>query len=91
MLDTIEGERTLRSKGNLGREMLILDPTGHTRMTWDPSEEDEVEIARKAFQKMTKKGYSAFHVKNDGSEGKRMKEFDPNAEKMILAPNLQGG
>ena len=72
-------------------EMLILDQTGHTRMTWDSENEDEVEVARKAYEKMTKKGYSAFEVKKDGGEGKRMKEFDPTAEKMILAPNLQGG
>ena len=72
-------------------EMLIMDQTGHTRTTWDADNDDEVEMARETFKRMTKKGYRAFKVKKDGSEGVQMQEFDPSAEKMILAPQLQGG
>lgn len=72
-------------------KMLILDNTGHTKTIWDADNEDEVENAKATFDRMIKKGYQAFKVKADGTEGAVMKKFDPTAEKMILAPALQGG
>jgi hypothetical protein len=76
--------------------MNILDQTGHTTIGWDPDNEDEVEIAREAFDKARERGYHAFHVVEDpkggaGKKGERMTEFDPDAEKMILMPQLRGG
>jgi hypothetical protein len=76
--------------------MNILDQTGHTTHGWDPSNEEEVGIARAAFIEATRRGYHAFHVTEDpkggqGRRGERMTEFDPHAEKMILMPQLRGG
>jgi hypothetical protein len=72
-------------------EMLIMDRTGHTRTTWNPDEEDEVEVARQMFDDLTRKGYSAFRTKGADDVGKRLKSFDPKAGSMILVPNLVGG
>jgi hypothetical protein len=75
--------------------MNILDQTGHTTLGWDADNEDEVEIARTAFNSAIGKGYHAFNVIEDkegaSSRGERMMTFDPEAEKMILMPQLQGG
>lgn len=72
-------------------EMEVLDVTGHTRVIWDEDKAAEVENARRTFDDLTKKGYKAFRVKKDGSEGEPMKSFDANAEKMILVPPIAGG
>ncbi len=72
-------------------EMEILDATGHTRTTWDSDNETEVAAARSQYDTLTRKGYKAFRVKKDGSEGEPMKAFDPDAEKMILVPPVQAG
>jgi hypothetical protein len=71
--------------------MEVMDQTGHTRHIWDASNEDEVQAARTMYDGLTRKGYRAFHVKKNGEEGQRMDTFDPDAEKMILVPQLKGG
>jgi len=75
--------------------MEILDTTGHTTVGWDPANDVEVGIARAAFDDAVRRGYQAFHVREDATgtakQGSRMKEFDPHAEKMMLIPQLRGG
>lgn len=73
------------------REMSIMDPTGHTTHGWDPCVEAEVDEARAMFTRMTDKGYRAFHVTDDGEQARPMRDFDPDAEKMLLIPQLKGG
>jgi len=74
------------------RVMEYADPVaGHTRHIWDPENEAEVAAARTLFNSLTGQGFRAFHVKKDGEEGTRMDTFDPDAEKMIFAPQLRGG
>jgi hypothetical protein len=72
-------------------EMLVMDRSGHTRHIWDTNNTAEIEAMRALFINLTSRGYRAFRVSKDGSEGERMEMFDPAAEKMILAPALQGG
>jgi hypothetical protein len=72
-------------------EMNIMDQTGHTRTIWDASNAIEVEAARATYDRLTREGYRAFHVKKDGDQGVRMDNFDPSAEKMIMVPQLKGG
>ena len=73
------------------KEMDVMDPSGHTKTTWDADNPDEVKAVEKLFSKLVEKGYAAFRVKKDGGEGEKMKDFDPNAEKMIMVPPLKGG
>lgn len=72
-------------------DMTILDPTGHSKHQWDTENEAEVTAARALFTSLTAKGYQAFNVKRDGEAGTPMRDFDPEAESMILTPQLKGG
>ena len=74
-------------------EMMQLDASGDVRTIWDSRNAEEVKAARELFDRLTKKGkYSAFYVKGrDGEQGRRMDEFDADAEKIILVPQIAGG
>lgn len=72
-------------------EMNVMDPSGHSNSIWDADVPAEVEAARATFNALIAKGYRAFHVKKDGTEGERMDTFDPRAGKMIMVPQLRGG
>lgn len=70
----------------------VMDRTGDTRITWDASNADEVEMARKQFDGYRAKGYLAFKVNPaDATKGEQMREFDPSAQKVIFAPPMRGG
>lgn len=64
---------------------------GDTRLTWDAGNEEDVETARQSFERLTKKGYSAYRVDKKGDKQGRMDKFDPEAEKVILATPTRGG
>jgi hypothetical protein len=72
-------------------EIAVLDRTGDTKLVWDSAQEDEIDAARKMFDDLKKKGYAAFSVKKNGDKGEVIKKFDPEAEKIIMAPALVGG
>ncbi len=74
-----------------GRELVILDATGDTRIIWDPEKPDEVAQAKETFDKLKKKGYLAYSVNRKGDKGEVLRDFDGDAEKMILAPATVGG
>jgi len=69
----------------------VLGSSGDTKKIWDKNNEDEVEDARASFDRLRKKGYAAFSVGKDGSKDKQIFEFDPDAERMIMVPAMQGG
>ena len=72
--------------------MAVMGEPGDTKHIWDKRKEEEVEAARTLFKALTKKGYRAFHVTGkDGEKGEQMNEFDPNAERVILVPQMAGG
>ena len=73
-------------------EMSVLGMKGDTKIIWDADNEEEVANAKRTFNDLKKKGYYAYQVKGkDAHKGDIMQEFDPEAEKMILAPPMQGG
>jgi len=72
--------------------MRTLDPSGHSEHHWDADVPAEVEAARAHFNLMTgTKGYHAFRINAGGERASRMTSFDPEAEAMILMPQLSGG
>jgi hypothetical protein len=73
------------------REISVMDQTGHTKHIWDSEKAAEVNAAKDLFDSLTKKGYKAYHVRDNGEEGSVMKSFDKDAEKMILQPPIVGG
>ena len=72
-------------------ELAQIDHTGDTKLIWDSDNQDEVDNARETFQKLSKKGYTAFAVKGKGEKGTKLKEFDPTEERIIMVPPLVGG
>jgi hypothetical protein len=72
--------------------MVNLDESGDTKIIWDRTKKVEVDMAREVFKKARKEGYMSYKVTGkDGAKGEIMHEFDPEAERIILAPPLQGG
>lgn len=71
--------------------MLIMDRTGHTTVTWDPTKPVEVEVAKATFDRLVKEGYNAFKVEGADNQGERMRTFDPKAGKIMMVPHLVGG
>jgi hypothetical protein len=71
----------------------VMGERGDTKHIWDRTKPEEVEAARTLFDKLTKeKRYMAFRVTDkEGNRGEQMREFDPDAERMILVPQFQGG
>lgn len=69
----------------------VLGASGDTKVIWDASKAIEVEAAKETFRKLKAKGYIAYEVKNDGTQGSVISEFNPAAERIILAPQMSGG
>jgi hypothetical protein len=64
---------------------------GDTKLIWSKNNRDEVESARRTFDELKKKGFSAFAVKKDGEKGEQIFSFDETAEKLIMVPAMRGG
>lgn len=74
--------------------MAVMGHEGDTKTVWDKSKPEEVEAARRQFDFLTQeKKYLAFAVdRNDPNKpGEPVKTFDPNLERIIFTPNMQGG
>jgi hypothetical protein len=72
--------------------MAVTDETGDTKIMWSKDNEDEVDNARQSFNRMKKQGYTAFRVVGKAGEpGEQMKEFDPDAERIIFTKPQAGG
>jgi hypothetical protein len=69
----------------------VLNERGDTKVTWDPANKTEVEIAEKKFNELVvHKGYAAYELqKND--QGIALREFNPRAERIYLTPRTVGG
>ncbi len=72
-------------------EIVVLDETGDTRLIWEEGNQAEVDAAKAMYTSLKKKGYVAYSVDKKGEKGRVIDEFDPSAEKIIMAPQLQGG
>lgn len=71
--------------------MNILDRTGDTKIEWNPRSRDEVAMARKAFDEAKAKKYLTYTLNADGTRGELLREFDPNAERIVCTPQNVGG
>lgn len=70
----------------------IADITGDNRIMWNPADPASVDVARAAFKAAKKKGMLAYSVdKKGGKTGEVIRDFDPEAGKIIMTKQLQGG
>jgi len=73
-------------------EMRIMDRLhGDIKIQWDPTNEDEVSSARKAFDEAKAKGMAFFKMKKKGGEGRAIRSFDPQAARIVGVPQICGG
>jgi len=72
-------------------QLFVMGRQGDTKMSWDPYKPEEVEAARRTFEDLRKQHYLAFRVRGSGDKGEQISAFDRFAEKLILAPPMQGG
>jgi len=72
-------------------QMRIMGRKGDTKTIWNPENKDEVKSARKTFDELRAKGFSAYRVDEEGDKGGRMDSFDPQAGKVIMVPRMGGG
>ena len=71
--------------------LAVMGREGDTKVEWNPDNEAEVTAARNTFDLLRGKGYAAFRVSGRSNKGEQIRVFDPEAEKIILAPPMQGG
>lgn len=78
--------------------MNVMDHTGHTTVTWDPTNADSVRDARREFDGLIRRGFSAFRmevVAENGvvveEKGARIDTFDLEAGKVMMIPHRVGG
>lgn len=78
--------------------MKVMDPTGHTTVTWNPDVPASVEDARRKFNQLRSNGYAAFRmdvVSENGviveEKGELITTFDPAAGKLMMVPHMRGG
>jgi hypothetical protein len=73
-------------------ELRIMDKeAGDLPISWDSDDEDQVEIAKAAFDKAKSKGMIMYKTDKKGNKGEVITKFDKNAERIIAAPALVGG
>lgn len=72
--------------------MAVMTGHGDLKQVWNTANADEVEAAKAVFDKMVgEKRYLCFRVGDDGKPGEQIDEFDADAGKMILVPQVAGG
>jgi hypothetical protein len=69
----------------------VIDGSGDTKHTWDPSKPDEVAAVKATYDALRKKGYMAFAVTDAGGRGTAITEFEPQLREIIMAPPIAGG
>lgn len=67
------------------------DRSGDVKQTWNRDNPDEVEAARIMFERLTRKGYRAFRLDDDGERGSQMNTFNSAAGRIVLIPPVVGG
>jgi hypothetical protein len=95
MTTTVEPDTFLRHGDRIipdaPHQMRVMDHTGDYQAIWDPTKQDEVDAAKAQFRKLKGKGYLAYTVQEGGAKGEVIREFDPEAGKIIMTPPMAGG
>ena len=71
--------------------LVITDPAGEIRKAWRPDNPQEIEAVRDLFAAKRATGYIAYRADQTGALKEIIREFDPQAEMIILSPPLLGG
>ncbi len=78
-LDRVRGKK----KESVMPSLITPDTTGDVKITWDPTNPDDVKNAKDHFDKLKKSGHIFFKIAADGEKGKKVKEFDENIGELV--------
>ena len=70
-------------------KMKILDTSGHTEISWNPDEVEELRAVRERFDDLMRRSFVAFDL--SVSPGERIHEFRPHATEIVISPRFAGG
>jgi hypothetical protein len=70
---------------------IVMDRNGDTRHEFDVADLEAVALAERQFLELTGRGFRAAALGKDGNPGKLLREFDPQVERTLFIPQLQGG
>jgi hypothetical protein len=90
-MTTLEAERT--ENGNVPTGMMRkMNRKGDGSVFWNKNDPKDVALAERFFKAAKKEGMAAYRVEGeDGKRGEVIREFDPEAERIIFVPQLRGG
>ena len=71
-------------------ELRTLGRTGDVKLSWNSSNKEEINTVKEIFDKKISQGWTAFREKM-GVKGDKIKIFDPDAERIVLVPQISGG
>lgn len=72
--------------------MQVMSPqAGDTKVIWDPANTDEIASARRTFDELRTKGFTAYSVTEGGKTDAILTTFDPAAARIIMKPAFAGG
>lgn len=69
----------------------VPDHTGHSITKWDPSNAEEVSIAKATFDALIAAGKRIFAVEGDNNQGRPITTFEASIARMMVLPQLKGG
>ena len=73
-------------------ELAVMDSQlGDNKIEWNADRPAEVAAARDMFYAMKEKRYVAYTLDESGHRGELIREFDPDAERIIMQPQRVGG
>ena len=67
---------------------IVMDRSGDTRHEFDAAEQARAE---ERFRELTQHGYVAVALGKNGAENRLLRSFDPEVERTLFIPQLEGG
>lgn len=72
--------------------LIVLDPKGEQRITWDVNDPLQVEGARRMFNHFRLQGFAAYRLSYPGEGQDEMtRDFNPNSKTTIMHGPMVGG
>lgn len=91
MTDTLADTQTTVDTTEPKHVLCEMNGHGDTRVMWDSDNADEVQAAREMFNSLKAKGHLAYSTNAKGERAEVIHRFDPDAERIIMTPQLVGG
>lgn len=84
---------TAKRYNQMVNELRIMGTVGDKKITWDSDSPDQVAKAKATFDELKAKGHKLYKTETIAgkSVGEPLDEFDPNIERIIAVPPMQGG